>query len=407
MFASSNRATTAGSNPFNIGGSNVNISSGVFTSDANKKNIMVTGGGSNVTGMSGPIPSKSTGMFGNTSSITTEVTSDSIFTSSLNEEGLPQSPLVSPTAPLPLHQSNELLSGMTNDKRKVVIDALVTMHMSPPVEEVLIHSIDDVAALFGVPLNSLKDIDEFTKDLEVELTKETRSGITDNICNKWDTLLNMQKSAPSVVDDNLSSEALPSDTIDGISLISMFSYISSMCNDSWGRSRFVLCLIEVNSEADLVDVVTIGISLLTGDWFTKETICVEYEWRPPKCDICKIFGHVHNYCPKKVVSPPIVMTSTVVTPVVEKSNDGFKTMGNKKKRKGKSKSTNDGNASTSSSMLKTTGTSSKKDNTSTSSSFSALNDDEEEAVENIHDESANLFPITKTDGNLSFTVVAC
>ncbi|GJW97882.1 zinc knuckle CX2CX4HX4C containing protein, partial [Tanacetum coccineum] len=51
---------------------------------------------------------------------------------------------------------------------------------------------------------------------------------------------------------------------DGISLIATFigkpvmldSYTSSMCNDSWGRSSFARCLIEVNSEADLVDVVT-------------------------------------------------------------------------------------------------------------------------------------------------------
>ncbi|GKF43967.1 zinc knuckle CX2CX4HX4C containing protein [Tanacetum coccineum] len=34
---------------------------------------------------------------------------------------------------------------------------------------------------------------------------------------------------------------------------------------------------DVNSEADLVDVVTIGIPSLTGDGFTKETIRVEYE----------------------------------------------------------------------------------------------------------------------------------
>nr|GEW95238.1 hypothetical protein [Tanacetum cinerariifolium] len=89
---------------------------------------------------------------------------------------------------------------------------------------------------------------------------------------------------------------------DGISLITTFidkhvmldSYTSFMCNDSWGRSSFARCLIEVNSEADLVDVVTIGIPSLTRDGFTKETICVEYEWRPPKCDICKIFGHVHD-----------------------------------------------------------------------------------------------------------------
>nr|GEZ54040.1 zinc knuckle CX2CX4HX4C [Tanacetum cinerariifolium] len=109
-----------------------------------------------------------------------------------------------------------------------------------------------------------------------------------------------------------------------------------------GRSSFARCLIEVNSEADLVDVVTIGILSLTGDGFTKETIHVEYEWRPPRCDICKIFGHVHDQFPKKVMSPPIVTSFNVVTHTVEKSNDGFQTVGKKKKRKGRSKSTNGG-----------------------------------------------------------------
>ncbi|GJT20620.1 zinc knuckle CX2CX4HX4C containing protein [Tanacetum coccineum] len=85
---------------------------------------------------------------------------------------------------------------------------------------------------------------------------------------------------------------------DGISLIATFigkhvmldSYTSSMCNDSWGRSSFARCLIEVNSEADLVDVVTI------------------------------------------VVSPPIVATSNVVTPNAEKTNDGL-TVGNRRRGK--------------------------------------------------------------------------
>ncbi|GJR89485.1 hypothetical protein Tco_0213496, partial [Tanacetum coccineum] len=67
---------------------------------------------------------------------------------------------------------------------------------------------------------------------------------------------------------------------DDISLIATFigkpvmldSYTSSMCNDSWGRSSFARCLIEVNSEANLVDVVTIGIPSLSEDDFTKETV---------------------------------------------------------------------------------------------------------------------------------------
>ncbi|GKD57654.1 zinc knuckle CX2CX4HX4C containing protein [Tanacetum coccineum] len=230
---------------------------------------------------------------------------------------------------------------------------------------------------------------------------------------------------------------------DGISLIAMFigkpvmidSYTSSMCNESWDRSSFARCLIKVNSEADLIDFVTIGILSLSENGFTKETIRVEYEWRPPRCDMCKIFGNVHDHFPKKVVTPPIVTTSNVVTPTVEKNNNGFQTVGKKKTKKGKSKSTNVGqfvglsvkqnvryepkettsalikgvtnvgNTSQSSSMLKTTGNSSRKENLSVSNSFSALNDEEED-VENVYDESANLIQNTKAGGSSYFMIAA-
>nr|GFA57251.1 zinc knuckle CX2CX4HX4C [Tanacetum cinerariifolium] len=162
---------------------------------------------------------------------------------------------------------------------------------------------------------------------------------------------------------------------DDISLIATFigkpimldSYTSSMCNDSWGRSSFAQCLIKVNSEVDLVDVVTVGIPSLTGEGFTKETIRVEYEWRPPKCDICKIFGHVHDHCPNKMVSPPIVTTLNVVAPTVVRTNDGFQTVGTKKKKK---------------------------------------EEDDDEVVENVYDESANIFTNSQSGGSSSFIVVA-
>nr|GEV22783.1 transposon Ty3-G Gag-Pol polyprotein [Tanacetum cinerariifolium] len=133
---------------------------------------------------------------------------------------------------------------------------------------------------------------------------------------------------------------------DDISLIATFickpvmldSYTSSIFNDSWNRS------IEVNSEANLVDVVTIGIPSLTGDGFTKETICVG---EPTQ------------------------------------TNDGFQMVG-KKKKKGKSKSTNG-------------------DNIFTSNSYSSLNDESDKDVENVYDESTNL--CTKSGGSSSFTAV--
>ncbi|GKA64534.1 chloroplast J-like domain protein 1, partial [Tanacetum coccineum] len=55
---------------------------------------------------------------------------------------------------------------------------------------------------------------------------------------------------------------------------------------------------------------------------------------PPRCDICKIFGHVHDYFPKKVVSPPIVATSNVVTQMPENQMMVSKRWGKKKERKG-------------------------------------------------------------------------
>ncbi|GJX70546.1 hypothetical protein Tco_0307717 [Tanacetum coccineum] len=166
----------------------------------------------------------------------------------------------------------------------------------------------------------------------------------------------------------------------------------------------------------------------------RSKLSLTFEWRPPRCDVCKIFGHVRDQCPKKVVTPLIVSTSPMVTPTVEKTNDGFQTVGKKKKMKGKSKSnnggqfagpsvkqtvryepkattntpkkgaTNKGNESIPSSLLKNWGNSLNKDNITSSNSFSNVEEeDEEEEVENVYDETTNLF--TKTGGS-SFTAAA-
>ncbi|GKB87617.1 zinc knuckle CX2CX4HX4C containing protein [Tanacetum coccineum] len=127
-----------------------------------------------------------------------------------------------------------------------------------------------------------------------------------------------------------------------------------------------------------------------------------------------------DHCPKKVSITPSVVTFNIATPTVEKTNDGFQTVGKKKKKKGKSKSTNGGqfsgqlvkqtvryepkattsapkkgntnvaNASKSSTMLKTTVTSTMNDNILVSNPYSALDEESEEEVENVYDESANL-----------------
>ena len=60
------------------------------------------------------------------------------------------------------------------------------------------------------------------------------------------------------------------------------------------------CSIEDKSDEVLRDSLIVEIPLLDGSGSTIEKIRVEYEWKPPRCDKCKIFGHILIDCPKFV-----------------------------------------------------------------------------------------------------------
>ncbi|GJV13950.1 putative reverse transcriptase domain-containing protein [Tanacetum coccineum] len=122
---------------------------------------------------------------------------------------------------------------------------------------------------------------------------------------------------------------------DGISLITSYlgkpsmldSYTTTICKESWGRSSVARCLIEINSEAEFTESITIGIPELEGPGFIKETIRVEYEWKPPRCHTCNIFGHLGDSCPKKVVNTLVVNNLTNTNTL----NDGFQQVVNKRR----------------------------------------------------------------------------
>nr|GEY88167.1 hypothetical protein [Tanacetum cinerariifolium] len=259
---------------------------------------------------------------------------------------------------------DELLSEMTNDDRMETMDALGTICNSIQADNINA----DVTTAF-------LDVEYYARN---NLAKHGLKRIMMNSKGFFFFKFDSRAGLEAVV------ESGPWLIHDGISLISTFigkpvmldSYTSTMCNDSWVRSKVSCCLIKVNSEADLVNVVTIGIPSLYGDGFTKETIRVEYEWRPPRFYSGPLVKQNVRYEPKADTSTP------------------------------KKEVTNVSNASQSSSMLKMTGKSSKKDNLSMSNSFSALNDeedDDEEDVENVYDKSANLIQNTKAGGSLYFT----
>ncbi|GJX59563.1 hypothetical protein Tco_0290953 [Tanacetum coccineum] len=258
-------------------------------------------------------------------------------------------------------KNDELLSEMTNDDRMETLDALGTICNSiQAYRNVILNESDSMSK--GVPSVKAPDPNADDNMPGMVLPSDLIVQSVDINTNSTSYAVAAGASAKDQPKVNSNFHPLVADPIfDGVN-------ISIPCKVfKKGRSSFARCLIEVSSEADLVDVVNIGIPSLIGEDFTKETICVEYEWRPPKCD----------------------------------TNDGFQTVGKKKKRKGKSKSNNSDQFAGPS--VKQTVRYEPKATTNTPKKGATNKEDEEEEVEIVYDETANLF--TKS-GRSSFMAAA-
>nr|GEY66601.1 hypothetical protein [Tanacetum cinerariifolium] len=244
----------------------------------------------------------------------------------------------------------------------------------------------NVAKIFGVPFKTLADIEDLMNGIEMgkhEVDNTALGTSDDDTLHANDSpivqsviiqdkprsyvgVVGVSKLEPSKSKANfrsLSSEnlckgsnfSIPRKVVetvfseDGLSIIAsqigkpimLDSYISLMCIESWGRSSFARYLIEINANDLLKESLTMGVLLINEPGFTIETVSIEYEWKPPYCELCKIFGRILYHFPKKVSPPSTVVTPIIITPNVEKTHDGFETVG-KKKKKDKSKSTNGG-----------------------------------------------------------------
>nr|GEX54430.1 Werner syndrome-like exonuclease [Tanacetum cinerariifolium] len=75
----------------------------------------------------------------------------------------------------------------------------------------------------------------------------------------------------------------------------------------------------------LKESLVVAIPYPNGKGHSLETVEVEYEWQPPRCDSCKIFDHTNGECPKR---------EKVVVPDQRVDDDGF-TQVTRKNEKGK------------------------------------------------------------------------
>ncbi|GKC60205.1 phospholipase-like protein [Tanacetum coccineum] len=79
------------------------------------------------------------------------------------------------------------------------------------------------------------------------------------------------------------------------------TYTADMCSCAWGRPSYARVLVEVSADKEWKEQLVIGVPRPEGEGKTKAIIRVEYEWRPPRCSLCKVYGHDLNNCVKHVV----------------------------------------------------------------------------------------------------------
>nr|GEY25844.1 zinc knuckle CX2CX4HX4C [Tanacetum cinerariifolium] len=63
-----------------------------------------------------------------------------------------------------------------------------------------------------------------------------------------------------------------------------------------GKSSYARAMIELWADVELKDTIMVAMPKRVGEGFYLCTIHVEYEWKPPKCSSCKIYGHVLDNC---------------------------------------------------------------------------------------------------------------
>nr|GEX70652.1 hypothetical protein [Tanacetum cinerariifolium] len=66
----------------------------------------------------------------------------------------------------------------------------------------------------------------------------------------------------------------------------------TMMTSEQGRNSYARALIEVLALTPLMESVVVVVPYLDGSSHSFETVEVEYEWQPPRCDSCKVFDHV-------------------------------------------------------------------------------------------------------------------
>ncbi|GJU58587.1 nucleotide-diphospho-sugar transferase [Tanacetum coccineum] len=57
-------------------------------------------------------------------------------------------------------------------------------------------------------------------------------------------------------------------------------------------------MIELRADVELKDNIIVAMPKITKEGHYTCNVRIVYEWKPPRCSSCKVFGHIHKECPK-------------------------------------------------------------------------------------------------------------
>nr|GEW31173.1 hypothetical protein [Tanacetum cinerariifolium] len=96
--------------------------------------------------------------------------------------------------------------------------------------------------------------------------------------------------------------ALARNRVDVAILLEYVGDISAcFANIVYGMPSYVRAMIKLRVDVKFKDTIVVAMPRLVGEGFYVCTIRVEYEWKPLRCLRWKVFGHVLDECPTKIV----------------------------------------------------------------------------------------------------------
>ncbi|GKD76606.1 zinc knuckle CX2CX4HX4C containing protein [Tanacetum coccineum] len=131
------------------------------------------------------------------------------------------------------------------------------------------------------------------------------------IVQKWDISMCLDKSEPVTIPlwVKICSVPLEAWTTKGISALAsrigkplaMDAVSASMCKMGFGRVGFARVLVEVSAKKPLPYEIEIAYRNVDNREICRKKVKVVYDWRPPCCSHCCVFGHSALQCPKTKV----------------------------------------------------------------------------------------------------------